>query len=305
MDGKTESIRQYYERIGMVMPADVQAGSHFNVRRRTYCARMSPYNRRDYYKVCLVIGKLEHITASRRILIDKPSIVFSSPSRATSFQTLSEEQSGYSCIFNDAFLLNGLRQEIRHESPLFNDTLDPVYTLAEDDVERFLRYFTDMETLQASDYNYKYDMVRNLLYALIHEGIRLNGPQPGKTGPVADRVISRFYNLLDQQFPVDSPESPLKLMTPSAYADQLNVHVNHLNNVVKKATGKTTREVIHERIIAEAKVLLINTDWDAAEIAYALGFEYPSHFNKYFKQYTLTTPLLFRETSRMGEMVNV
>lgn len=39
----------------------------------------------------------------------------------------------------------------------------------------------------------------------------------------------------------------------------------------------------------------MNTDWDAAEIAYSLGFLYPSHFNKYFKQYTGTTPLLFRK----------
>jgi AraC-like DNA-binding protein len=45
---------------------------------------------------------------------------------------------------------------------------------------------------------------------------------------------------------------------------------------------------------AEAKTLLRNTNWNIAEIAYALGFEYPSHFNKYFKQFTTQTPLEFR-----------
>jgi AraC-like DNA-binding protein len=64
--------------------------------------------------------------------------------------------------------------------------------------------------------------------------------------------------------------------------------------VIKKHTSKTTRTIIHERVIFEAKTLLQNTDWNIAEIAYALGFEYPSHFNKYFKQFTSLTPKEFR-----------
>jgi AraC-like DNA-binding protein len=84
------------------------------------------------------------------------------------------------------------------------------------------------------------------------------------------------------------------LLTPAHFADLLHVHVNHLNSVVKKYSGKTTREIIHERIVAEAKTLLRNTNWNIAEIAYALGFEYPSHFNKYFKQFAVVTPVEFR-----------
>jgi AraC family transcriptional activator of pobA len=153
-----------------------------------------------------------------------------------------------------------------------------------------------MEALLASQYVYKYDMIRSLLQMMILEGIRLQGPVEQDNSN--DRLIARFFNILNQQFPVDSPENPLRLLTPASNADQLHIHVNSLNNVVKKATGKTTREIIHERIVEEAKTLLINTDWDAAQIAYTLGFEYPSHFNKYFKQNTHTTPLLFREQLR-------
>jgi AraC-like DNA-binding protein len=64
--------------------------------------------------------------------------------------------------------------------------------------------------------------------------------------------------------------------------------------MVKKHTGKTTRALIHERVITEAKTLLRHTDWNVSEIAYALGFEYPSHFNKYFRQATSLSPLDYR-----------
>ena len=70
----------------------------------------------------------------------------------------------------------------------------------------------------------------------------------------------------------------------------LNVHANHLNRAVKEVTGKPTTTHISERIISEAKALLQHTDWNIAEIAYALGFEYPTYFNNFFKKITGTNP---------------
>ncbi len=49
-----------------------------------------------------------------------------------------------------------------------------------------------------------------------------------------------------------------------------------------------------ERIVSEAKALLQHTDWNIADIAYSLGFEYPTYFNNYFKRVTGTTPTAFR-----------
>jgi len=151
-----------------------------------------------------------------------------------------------------------------------------------------------MQTLQDSTYPFKWDMIRNMLQLLIHEAIRLQQQQLSKPPVIQDRLVNSFFTLLNKQFPVDSPRNALKLLMPSHFADQLHVHVNHLNSVIKKYTGKTTRAIIQERIISEAKALLRNTDWNIAEIAYALGFEYPSHFNKFFKQFTGLAPMEFR-----------
>ena len=101
--------------------------------------------------------------------------------------------------------------------------------------------------------------------------------------------------LLERQFPIERSAEPLKLRTAQDFAESLNVHANYLNRSVKEVTGKPTSVHIAERISAEAKALLQHTDWSVADIAYSLGFEYPTYFNNYFKRVTGTTPKALRK----------
>jgi len=78
------------------------------------------------------------------------------------------------------------------------------------------------------------------------------------------------------------------------YADRLNVSANTLNQSVKAVLGKTAKELITEKIIQEAKRQLRYSANDIAEIAYALGFKEPTHFIRFFKQHTGTTPKAYR-----------
>ncbi|WP_285055454.1 AraC family transcriptional regulator [Pedobacter ginsengisoli] len=300
MSTGVETLAQFYKRTNQEIPAELLTaganGSHFNVRQRCYLRKPTPYNRRDYYKICLITGKGVHISNGVSTEINGSAIILSNPAVPCSFEAICERQGGFYCLFNDTFLQNSIRYDVKYQSALFNEHIEPVLHLNQEETERLHRLFVELEGLRDGNYVYKNDMIRSILQVIILETIRIRGLV---ADPAAhERLISRFFGLLNQQFPVDSPENPLRLLTPAAYADQLNIHVNHLNNVVKRTTGKTTRDIIHERIIAEAKTLLMNTDWDAAEIAYSLGFLYPSHFNKYFKQHTLTTPLLFRHEGR-------
>ena len=101
--------------------------------------------------------------------------------------------------------------------------------------------------------------------------------------------------LLERQFPIDNTELPLRLRTAQDFARSLSVHINYLNRSVKNATGKPTSVHIAERIAAEAKALLLYTDWSVADIAYGLGFKYPTYFNSYFKRVTGSTPQSLRK----------
>jgi len=298
-----ETLRQYYYRTNQPLPPELQGRdenvSHFTIKQRTSAIRITPYNRRDYYKVCLIIGTGLYRCNNKEYLVEKAALVFTSPLQASQWESLSVDQDGYYCLFNDSFLLNSIRPDIKHASALFNPAIEPIIMLDDEATKQFRTYFAHLEQLHIGDYTWKYDMIKHALQLLIHEGIRLQQSTQITAKPL-DRVVTNFLDMLDRQFPVDSPENPLRLMTPADFATQLHVHVNYLNAMVKKSTGKTTREMIQEKIIDEAKKLLHNTNWDAAEIAYSLGFEYPSHFNKYFKQHTGITPLAFRKESETG-----
>jgi len=138
-------------------------------------------------------------------------------------------------------------------------------------------------------------LLRNYVLELIHYGQKL---QPATmlhpTHNASVRVTSLFIELLERQFPIESPNQQLALRTAKDYADRLAIHVNHLNKVLKESTGKTTTAIISNRIIQEAKILLKQTDWNISEIAYSLGFEEVAHFSNFFKKQTTFSPLNFR-----------
>jgi AraC-like DNA-binding protein len=110
----------------------------------------------------------------------------------------------------------------------------------------------------------------------------------------AGRIASSFFDLLERQFPVDRSERPLELKTAQDFAQKLFIHVNHLNRSLKEITGRPTSAHIAERIMLEANTLLQSTPWNTGEIAYALGFKYPSHFNNFYKKQAGMAPSTFR-----------
>jgi AraC-like DNA-binding protein len=150
-----------------------------------------------------------------------------------------------------------------------------------------------------SSYVHKYDLMRNYVNVLSHEAMKM---QPSELGDVhvngSAKLSSQFHELLERQFPIESPEHKLKLKTAKDYANRLGVHVNHLNRALKEITGKTTTEHIIDRVLAQSKVMLRHSNWSVAEIAFCLGFEYPAYFNNLFKKQIGTTPKSYRVHER-------
>ena len=148
---------------------------------------------------------------------------------------------------------------------------------------------------QQTNYAYKDDLIRNYIHLIIHEALKLQPSENyDQNKNAAARLTAVFLELLKRQFPVETMDRPLLLKTAQDYASKLNVHVNYLNRAVKEVTGKPTTAHIADRIISEAKALLQHTTWNIADIAYALGFEYPTYFNNYFKRITGTNPKALR-----------
>jgi len=109
-------------------------------------------------------------------------------------------------------------------------------------------------------------------------------------------IVQRFEHLLNDYFAQERLTST-GLPDVKFLAAQLNLSPNYLSDLLNRYTGKTTQEHIHLKLVDTAKSLLWGTEKSISEIAYDLGFEYPSHFTKVFKTKTGITPQQYRNTN--------
>jgi len=253
------------------------------------------YSRRDYYKVCIIHNNCIIHYADKSIELNGHNLFFANPHVPYSVELLSPNQLGYACLFTEDFMAANDRSGILQESPMFKIGGTPVFPLNAGQAEFVGTVFRKMIDEGATDYIYKNDLIRNYINLIIHEAWQM---QPSANYVVhknaSSRITALFLELLERQFPIESIDRPLRLKTAQDYANNLSVHVNHLNRSVREITGKPTTSHIADRIISEAKALLQHTEWSIAEIAYALGFEYPTYFNNYFKRITGTVPRSLR-----------
>ncbi len=253
------------------------------------------YSRKDFYKICLTTGKSIIHYADRSFEQEGTVLFFGNPYIPYSWETISTYYVGYTVLFSEDFLKTSDRSESLQQSPLFKIGGTPVLKISEQQRLFLNTIFQKMIDEQQSSYTYKDDLIRNYIHLIIHEALKLQ-PSEGfdQHQNAASRLTAVFLELLERQFPIEGVDRPLQLKTAQDYANNLHVHVNYLNRAVKETTGKPTTTLISERIISEAKALLQHTDWNIADIAYALGFEYPTYFNNYFKRQTGTNPKAFR-----------
>ncbi|WP_413670684.1 helix-turn-helix domain-containing protein [Mucilaginibacter sp. Mucisp86] len=253
------------------------------------------YSRKDFYKICLTTGKSLIHYADRSFEAEGTVLFFGNPHIPYSWETLSTTYVGYACLFSEEFLNISERSDILQQSPFFKIGGTPILTITEQQRTFLNTIFQKMIEEQQSGYAYKDDLIRNYINLILHEAMKL---QPSENFDqhknAASRITAVFFELLERQFPIESPDTPLQLKSAQDYAQNMALHINYLNRAVKEVTGKPTTAHIAERVISEAKALLQHTDWNIAEIAYALGFEYPSYFNNYFKRMTGTTPSSLR-----------
>jgi len=256
---------------------------------------LMPYGQRAFYKIGMVRGKNTVEYADKVIHIEDNALVFGTPKIPYNWIAENMDQPGCFCIFTDDFLVPSKSGVVLDDLPIFRPSGYPVFKLSDHDAGELALMFDKMFKTIASNYLYKYDLLRNLVLEMIHYGQQL---QPitayNEKHLSASRVSSLFIELLERQFPIASPRQRVGLRTARDYADRLSVNANYLNKILKENTGKTTTEHITARLIQEAKILLRQTDWNVSEIAYGLGFEQLSHFSNFFKKQTSLSPMEIR-----------
>ncbi|MBB5623588.1 AraC-like DNA-binding protein [Pedobacter cryoconitis] len=296
---KTQTLEHFYQQKFNSVPQTLQNGvGHFNVFRIEDChgpnATPVTYSRRDFYKVSLIRGEYLYHYADKSLVVKGTTLIFFNPNVPYTVQALSESTTGYFCIFTESFFTEKIRGSL-NELPMFSIGGKPAYFLNDTQEQFVAGIFEKMLEEINSDYVFKYDLLRNYVTELTHYALKSEPSESLYQHPNAQsRITAVFTELLERQFPIETPSQRFALRSAKDFAERLAVHVNHLNRSIKVTTGKTTTDLISERVLTEAKSLLKHTDWNISEIGYCLGFEEAAHFNNFFKKQTAFTPGHFR-----------
>jgi AraC family transcriptional activator of pobA len=116
---------------------------------------------------------------------------------------------------------------------------------------------------------------------------RLYTEQYAEAAPTPDQRLLRAYQAeVEARF--------REVHEVGAYAERLHISAGHLSEVVKAHTGRPAIKHLHERLVLEARRLLLHSQQPLKEIAYDLGFQDASYFNRFFKREAGTTPAEYR-----------
>jgi len=106
-------------------------------------------------------------------------------------------------------------------------------------------------------------------------------------------ILAKFETLLSSYFSSEKPQT-IGLPSVSYCADELNLSAKYFGDLIKKETGQTAQEYIQMKVIEAAKERIFSSDKTVNEIAFELGFKYPQHFSRLFKQRIGQTPNEYR-----------
>ncbi|MDJ1482349.1 helix-turn-helix transcriptional regulator [Cytophagaceae bacterium YF14B1] len=296
---KPETIEEYYANRPFLSAAEVDRNAaHFNIFRigdPDIEDIQVPFGRKDYFKICIITGNSRIHYADKTFEVREHGLLFANPQIPYNWEPLTPNQQGFSCIFNEAFFERFGRIK---EYPVFKPGGFPVYELTTEELSTIKAIFEQILNEKNGQFEFKDDAIRTLILQLIHSAIKMRpaiNTIPEKV-TAASRITSLFLELLERQFPLESTSSEIQLRSASDFANQMAVHVNHLNKSVKEVTAKTTSEIIMQRLLQEAKIMLKHTSWPISDIAYALGFEGPTHFSTFIKRQLQLSPSQYRNT---------
>ncbi len=295
---ENETLKEYYINTNKEIPDELKFGQgrlpHLNIIRQKNCFNSLAFMRRDYYKIVLTKTRALLETENGEILIDRPALFFSSPDRLFGWTYLCESQWGYTVLFNDLYLHNEAKDAFRTLFSLFSEKEYPFLFLDENYFERYSYLFQLIFEEYQSSFVLKDYLINNLLVTVVYTAIKIKNANIANTEK-GNSVFSDFCSMLEQQFPIDAPNIVIAKSSPKDFAHTLGIHVNYLNAVVKQETGKTTTEIIANRVLLEAINLLKHSSWSITEIANSLGYEYAQHFHHFFKGKTGVSPKDYRK----------
>lgn len=249
-------------------------------------------HRHDFFEILFISkGSGIHIIDDKKYVIEPPCLFFLSPGQAHQLE-LSTDIEGYIFLFtSEFFLLNKSNKNRLLELPFFfniNQENPPIQINTKTDflTSIFKNSCNEMESESTKSEQIILATLDLILAIADQEYIEREATEVKGKGHL---LVKQFRQLLEEKYQ--------DIHNINDYADLLNVTPNHLTQTIKQLTGKTSSNLINEKLIIEIKRLLIHTDNTSSEIANSLNFKDQSYFSRYFKRHTGSSPIQFREKS--------
>ncbi|MEA5460153.1 AraC family transcriptional regulator [Arcicella sp. LKC2W] len=251
-----------------------------------------PHRHDDFYEILFITQGEGVYTIDMQDYVIKPyTIFFVSPGQIHEL-VLSEDVQGFIFLFTSSFYhFNKTDPYKLFELPFFYNLAQetpPLYLENEAERQNFIDLFK-----KAIQENYlkladNEEVIRALLDLVLIQSKRIYPVHVTEESTNKGRIlVKRFKQLIEEKCQEN--------LSVKEYAELLKITSNHLSETVKNITGRTSTDLINDRMIMEIKRLLTHTDLGVSQIAYQLNFADQSYFSKYFKKLTNQTPVEFRK----------
>ena len=249
---------------------------------------MPPY-RQGFYQ----IGLLSYVGESRLSLntdwltLEEYPLWFVVPGQVFSW-VRDEKMAGFNIMFRKEFLMNVVDNVIE-DFPFLKMSERSLLMLTKEEHDSLYFDTQRMQSVFKNPHPYQEKMLEGMLVSFLYfcKAVYERYKSTENHMSRAQLITQEFEILVDKMY-VDTKNV-------SDYAEKLNITPNYLTTTVKKLTGKSAKDIIQERLLMESKSLLKFSGLDIGEIAYRLNFQEPTHFTRFFKKWSGTTPNKFRQ----------
>jgi len=224
------------------------------------------------------------------------TLVFVAPGQMMVVETDGQvyQPKGYALVFHPDLIRGTSLVRIIHEYNFFSYNANEALHLSERERQVVLDCFSKIEfELQQNIDKHSKKLIASNIELFLNYCDRFYDRQFITRDNVNKGILEKFEELLNSYFSSDKPQK-IGLPSVAYFAEELHLSANYFGDLIKKETGKSAKEYIQDKIIDVAKTKTFDSDKTVNEIAYELGFKYPQHFTRLFKQRVGCTPNEFR-----------
>ncbi|SKB58549.1 Helix-turn-helix domain-containing protein [Soonwooa buanensis] len=224
------------------------------------------------------------------------TLVFFAPEQIVETSNVEDvyQPSGMALVFHPDFLFGTSLAKKIHDYGFFSYNTSEALHLSEKEKSMIIEIFSKIEAeLHQNIDKHSKTLISSNIELLLGYCTRYYDRQFITRDHINRGILEKFEDLLNDYY---SSEKPMKLglVSVSYCAEQLHLSPNYFGDLIKKETGKTAQEFIQNKVISIGKERIFDLEKSISEVAYDLGFKYPQHFTRLFKQKVGISPNEFR-----------